>query len=302
MLVSNVRFVQGRNKYGYTRKYGLAIHATANTASAANEARYAQTRTDGTSSHFYVDDMEVIQSLDTDDSAGHAGSWQGNQYAIAVEITGLNEWTRQRWLDSVAWEPLRLCLAKVISHHWPAGGFAVRRATPDEMKINPTIRAIYGHDDMRRAWGSTDHTDPGPNFPWDRLLNAIKAALEGNTIMGEWVDTVRLTETSATELFEPNRKSGDEYSAAGLLQLSAIHARRAALASRTTLDANESLRQQVTTLTSAVSALAQKDLVNEQELASALVPLLPSGDLARILRQGMTPDARKALAAELAKE
>jgi len=174
-----VRFVQGRNRYGTSAKYGIAIHATANTASAANEAAYATRRTDGTSAHFYVDASEVVQSLDTSDIAGHAGSWQGNQYSIAVEITGLTSWTRARWLDSVAWDKLGAVLAAVARHH----NIPATRVTVEQMRANPRVRGAYDHNQMRLAWGGTDHTDPGPNFPWDHLLAVWRRHLDGEEDM-----------------------------------------------------------------------------------------------------------------------
>lgn len=166
MKVPGVPFVQGRNRYGISAKYGIAIHATANTASAAHEAAYATRRVDGASAHFYVDHREVIQSLDTSDRAGHAGSVQGNTYAIAVEFTGLNSWSRSTWLRSVAWDRIGAVLAAVSRHH----RIPAIRVTVVQMRANPRVRGAYDHNQMRLAWGGTDRTDPGPNFPWDRLL------------------------------------------------------------------------------------------------------------------------------------
>ncbi len=175
MRVTGIPYVQGRNSYSDAdgTKYSVAIHNTSNTATAEGEASYATRRTDGVSAHFYVDSDSIIQSLDTTARAGHAGSYNGNQNAVAVEITGLNSWTRQQWLDNVAWGLLGRVLAQVCQHY----GIAVRRASVAEMQANPRVRAFYGHDDMRRAWGGTDHTDPGPSFPWDRLFAAVNAAL-----------------------------------------------------------------------------------------------------------------------------
>lgn len=171
MRVAGITFVQGRNDYPDAdgRKYAIAIHATANNAPARNEAAYAQRRTDGVSAHFYVDGAEVIQSLDTAVRAGHAGSRIGNDNAVAVEITGQNAWTRQQWIDRVAWAPLGRVLAAVCA----AYGIPVQRVSVQAMKDNPKVKGFYGHNDMRLAWGGTDHTDPGPNFPWDRLLSAV---------------------------------------------------------------------------------------------------------------------------------
>lgn len=179
MRVPGIPYVQGRNAYTDRdgRKFGIAIHNTSNDASDSAEASFATRRTDGVSAHFYVDGDSVTQSVDTRDRVGHAGSQEGNDNAIAVEITGANGWTRQQWLTGVAWDLLGRVLAQVIRHHWPDGSFAVRRASVAEMRANPKVKALYGHDDMRRAWGGTTHTDPGPSFPWDRLTGAINAAL-----------------------------------------------------------------------------------------------------------------------------
>lgn len=177
MRATGITYVQGRNSYSDAdgTKFGIAIHNTSNTASAAAEASYATRRTDGVSAHFYVDGTAVIQSLDTLARAGHAGSSTGNQNAVAVEIRGVNGWSRQQWLEGVAWDLLGRTLAQVCR----AYGTQVRRASAAEMKANPRVRAFYSHDDMRQAWGGTDHTDPGGNFPWDRLFSAVNAALGG---------------------------------------------------------------------------------------------------------------------------
>ena len=184
MRVPGVPFVQGRNSFDDAdgKHFGIAIHNTSNTnlASAEDEADFATRRTDGISAHFYCDKNSVVQSLDTDARAGHAGSSEGNQNSIAVEITGLNSFSRQRWLDSVAWDKLARTLAFVILNDPDYAGFQVRRASVEEMKDNPKVKAFYGHDDMRRAFGGTTHTDPGPNFPWDHLIATVKAAVDGN--------------------------------------------------------------------------------------------------------------------------
>jgi N-acetyl-anhydromuramyl-L-alanine amidase AmpD len=182
MRVPGVPFVQGRNSFTDAdgKHFGIAIHNTsnANLASAEDEADFATRRTDGISAHFYCDKNSIVQSLDTNARAGHAGSTEGNQNSIAVEITGLNSFTRQRWLDSVAWDKLASTLAFVIRTDPDYAGFTVRRASVAELRANPKIKAFYGHDDMRRAFGGTTHTDPGPNFPWDHLIAVVKAALD----------------------------------------------------------------------------------------------------------------------------
>ena len=181
MRIPGITFHQGRNDYSDAdgMHYGIAIHNTSNTANDTSEASYADHRTDGTSSHFYCDADSVTQSLDTNDRAGHAGSKQGNDNAIAFELTGTNDKSRQWWLDNIAWPKLGYVIAYILQHDPDYKGFQVRRASVQEMRDNPKVKAFYSHNDMRLAWGGTDHDDPGPNFPWDRLFSAVNAALGG---------------------------------------------------------------------------------------------------------------------------
>lgn len=170
-------FVGPPRHYGsyVTNKSGIAIHATANDAPAINEANWAKQRPDTTSSHFYVDRTSGIQSLDTAMVAWHAGSEQGNENAVSIEITGVNAWTRAQWLANVDWQKLtRLCAWICRTHN-----IAARHLSVLEMRAG--ARGIYTHDDMRRAWGGTDHTDPGPNFPMDHLVAQVAAQLGGGT-------------------------------------------------------------------------------------------------------------------------
>lgn len=189
MIVPGIRYIPGRNDYTDrdSTKYGIAIHNTSNDAPASGEASYATRRTDGVSAHFYVDDREVIQSVDTRHRTGHAGSYEGNEHAISVEITGTNAKPREWWIANVAWDQLGRTLAVVCR----AYSIELRRASVAEMRDNPRVRAFYSHDDMRQAWGGTTHTDPGGNFPWDHLFAAVKAHLSQNPEEEDTMPTAR---------------------------------------------------------------------------------------------------------------
>lgn len=179
MKVPGIPFVAGRNKYTDRdgKKYGIAIHNTSNDASDEGEASYATRRTDGVGSHFYADGDSVTQSIDTDYRTGHAGSYEGNEHAIAYELTGGNAMSREWWIKNIAWDKVAYTIAYQLKHDPDFVGFQIRRASVAEMKTNPKIKAFYGHNDMRLAWGGTLHTDPGPNFPWDVLIAAVKKAM-----------------------------------------------------------------------------------------------------------------------------
>ena len=176
----------------YDKRY-IAIHNTSNDATAEAEANYAQTRTDSVSSHYYVDNNSIVQSLRTQYGANHAGSSTGNHHAIAYEITGTNDKTRNWWLDNVDWELLSRQIARDCQKH----AIDVRTLTVAQMQDGHST-GIVTHDQMRLAWGGTTHTDPGPNFPMDHLIQMIKgggtvsAADENRTYyIGERVNRLR---------------------------------------------------------------------------------------------------------------
>lgn len=157
-----------------TNKKYITIHNTSNArdASAEDEASYAKNRTDGTSSHYYVDRDSIVQSLNTDLRANHVGSTTGNNTGISYEITGTNSKTRAWWMDNVAWG----LLVKQIRIDCAEHGITPRLLTVDQIKAG-SLTGIITHNQARLAWGGTDHTDPGANFPLDHLI----ALLEGTT-------------------------------------------------------------------------------------------------------------------------
>ena len=67
----------------------IAVHNTANDASAENEIAYMHSNVKQVSFHVAVDDKEIIQGIDFNRNAWHAGdggSGRGNRKAIAIEI------------------------------------------------------------------------------------------------------------------------------------------------------------------------------------------------------------------------
>jgi N-acetyl-anhydromuramyl-L-alanine amidase AmpD len=259
MRVPGIRYVQGRNSYvdADGRKFGIAIHNTANNATAEGEASYATRRTDTVSSHFYVDRTMVIQSLDTNARAGHAASKTGNENAIAVEITGTNDKSRSWWLANVAWGELGRVLAVVCK----AYGITPRRASVAEMKSNPTVKAFYSHNDMRLAWGGTTHTDPGPNFPWDKLFQAVNSALNPQ---------------------EDDDMSDYGFEAASGFRLNSVYG-----------DVRNGVIPVLATINANLAALAGKDFVNEQEVVDGVLAGLggkSADEIRTALQAALPPD------------
>lgn len=159
---------KGYDSNEYHKRY-IVVHNTANDAPARNEASYAQRRTDSVSSHYYADDERVIQSLDTDKTAWHVGSRTGNRYGISYECTGTNAKSTTWWKANLAWPQLAACIARDCAH-W---GITPQLLSIDDIKRGKRT-GIITHNQARLAWGGTDHTDPGPNFPMDYLVALVK--------------------------------------------------------------------------------------------------------------------------------
>lgn len=171
MLVPGVPYIGPPAGYTHVEypKFYIAWHNTSNTAPAKIEAQYATHRTDSVSSHFYADAGAIYQSLDTKWSAWHAGSAQGNQHAVALEMVGTNNDNTAHWraiIDRVA-----PAMAEVCKFH----GIPVRFLGVSQAKAG--MHGFVTHDVMRQAWGGTTHNDPGPNFPQDYAVQAINAFL-----------------------------------------------------------------------------------------------------------------------------
>lgn len=158
-----------------TRKLWVMIHATANTASAEAEASYAKRRPDRVSSHYYVDDDSLKQSLDTDLRAWHAGNDEGNDHAIAYELTARNMNVGRAWwldLDNIEWPLFAGQVAKDCREH------GIRAQQLSDAQLRAGTSGFTTHVQGNRVWGGSDHTDPGPNFPMDHLVRQVRALLD----------------------------------------------------------------------------------------------------------------------------
>ena len=84
----------------------IVIHNTANDASAADEIAYMHGNNKEVSFHFAVDDKEIVQGIDLNRNAWHAGdgNGKGNREGIAIEIcyskSGGERW--QKAIDNAA--------------------------------------------------------------------------------------------------------------------------------------------------------------------------------------------------------
>jgi len=173
----------GRGRDGKAVRY-IVIHYTAGSeraTSAEDGARYNQTRTDGTSAHYFVDRDSVVQGVLTRDRANCARH-RGNRLGIQYELCGTVQ-TRAQWLDAASLPTLRNA-AKQAARDCRKYGIPVRHLTVAETRKAWTSfpagpKGFVGHVDCTEAYPEDggDHTDPGREFPWDIFLDMVRDEL-----------------------------------------------------------------------------------------------------------------------------
>lgn len=99
-----------------------------------------------------------------------AGGWTGNRIGLHVSLAGRAAFTRDQWL---AREDQLRELARWLAHESKAN--AIPLEVVPVAGIRGTGRGVCSHADLSRAFPhETDHTDPGPGFPWDRVLQLAR--------------------------------------------------------------------------------------------------------------------------------
>lgn len=152
---------------------GVCIHTTENPIGAPAEgvAGY-QINTESGSYHVLVDNTtnDNINSLreNTDDWETWSAGPKGNQIALHVSFVAYSASTRGQWLaaDRMLNEG-----ADVVAYWCKRYGFPVAKINGNDLRAGK--RGLFGHGDVSAAWREVDHTDPGPNFPWDVFLRKV---------------------------------------------------------------------------------------------------------------------------------
>lgn len=157
----------------------IVIHYTAGSersTSAEDGAAYDQRRTDGTSTHYFVDCNSVVQCVYTWDRANSA-MYNGNRIGIQYELCGTKQ-TRAQWLDSNSDATLTNA-AKQAARDAIKYGIPVKKLSPSEVRNG--AKGFCGHADITLAFpeDNGDHMDPGPEFPWDVFLPRVQKFIEG---------------------------------------------------------------------------------------------------------------------------
>lgn len=139
-------------------------------ASAAGTARgtagYFHQQSSGGSAHYVCDIANEEHTLAEMLIAWHAPP---NAHSIGIEVCGQPFYTTAQWLSPEVWPAVQRAALR-------ARDVCDRRGVPWQ-RIGPAdllagAHGVCGHVDVTAAFHESDHTDPGPNFPWDQFMAA----------------------------------------------------------------------------------------------------------------------------------
>lgn len=139
------------------------------------------------SAHACVDNREVVLCVKEQDIAYHAPG--ANRDGYGIEHAGYAKQTPKEWADSYSTDMLRLSAvhaAEVCERY----GIPAVRLTVEEVKAGKA-KGFCGHADVSKAFGKSDHTDPGKAFPWDSYLAMVRERL----LPGEVLDALEKAPT-----------------------------------------------------------------------------------------------------------
>jgi N-acetylmuramoyl-L-alanine amidase-like protein len=147
--------------------HDMEADETPNTAEST--ANYFATGAGGrdVSSHYTADSDSVVQCVRLADTAWTVGNWQGNNLGINWELAGFASQTREQWLDEFGLAMFAK-MAPIVRSDADRFGIPLVRCSINDLKA--FRKGVTSHNDLGVAFGGTDHTDPGPNFPWDEFL------------------------------------------------------------------------------------------------------------------------------------
>lgn len=159
----------------------IVIHDTEGSShaqSAEDGAAYDARRTDGTSTHYFVDNTSIVQCVRTNDRA-HTARSQGNKRGIQYELCARASWTKAKWLDAAYGKPMLERAAAQCARDAKKWGIPVRKLTPTQVAAG--AKGFCGHADITKAFPEDrgSHTDPGPNFPWAEFISMVEKAMGG---------------------------------------------------------------------------------------------------------------------------
>lgn len=206
-----------RERLDWTRRFGfgkprpttainhICIHVTVNAPGTPceNVANY-QINSETGSYHQLTDTNARVLVENTDDwnvwAAGPTSNWSGLHRSFLMRGSE----TRDQWLKYEA----MLRAGAYEDAKW-AKAYNIPPVKLSAAELRAGKRGFVGHSDTAAAWRETDHTDPGPGFPWDTYLGYVREYMGTTTKIPtpkQGGPLMALTDAEQTELLDKVRR------------------------------------------------------------------------------------------------
>jgi hypothetical protein len=175
----SIPFVEARNwqrDAGPQLKQLIVLHCmeypeTATTAEWC-AAFFAGPSSPAASAHYAVDADSIVCMVKPDRIAWHAPG--ANRHGIGIEHGGYARQTRMQWLDDYSLSMLHLS-ANLTAWLCVQNKIPARFVAADQLTRG--MPGITTHWECTKAFGKSDHIDPGPHFPIQDYLAWVCAAM-----------------------------------------------------------------------------------------------------------------------------
>lgn len=134
-------------------------------------ARMFATTTRSASAHYNVDNNSIVQGVRDNDVAWAAPG--ANHNGIQIEQAGHASQSEAEWLDAYGRQMIFGQVAPLVE--MLSDKHKIPMIYRNHVQIAAGLRGITTHWDVTKAWGRTDHTDPGRNYPMAEMIAEAKA-------------------------------------------------------------------------------------------------------------------------------
>ena len=120
--------------------------------------------------HLCIDNDSIVQCvLDNDVAFAAPGA---NSDGVHLELAGFSKQTREQWLDAFGLLLLEQA-AEAAAQYSLKFDIPVKHLSNDEL-ANKSNKGIVGHVQVSEVFRKSNHTDPGPGFPWDFFIERVR--------------------------------------------------------------------------------------------------------------------------------
>lgn len=175
---------------------------------AENVANYFAQPSTKASAHVSVDNNSEVRSVLDEDTAWAAPG--ANSDGLQLELAGYARQTRKEWLDDYSLSMLGRAV-KVVAVWCKKYGIPPRKLSQAQLRAGE--KGLTSHADVTAVYKRSDHTDPGPGFPWDWFITALKEELEGKkaTTTTKVEDSLDLTDMVPVGDYYASLFKGERY-------------------------------------------------------------------------------------------